>query len=121
MLKACIMALAMSGALLLSGCDMPVPMADETFGRQNFVSAVALIELHKTRTGDYPASLDQLQYLGDWDQLWLSAVRYEKQPDGYNLFIERGWANEPDLSFPPDFKRGLGIRETNVAWRTPEP
>ncbi len=103
--------------LFVSGCDVNFPNADATFGTQNFASAVSVIELHKLRNGDYPESLDELEFLGQWDGIWLSAVRYEKVENGYNLFVERGWVNEPNLTFPPKFKQGLGIKETNVLWQ----
>ncbi|SEQ81725.1 hypothetical protein SAMN03080615_02868 [Amphritea atlantica] len=105
--------------LILSGCDFEVPGADEKFGTQNFVSAVSIIELHKLRNGEYPESLDDLEFLGDWDGIWLTAVRYEKNGSGYNLYLERGWAGKPSLEFPDKFKHGLGIKETNVKWQSP--
>lgn len=101
----------------LSGCNLEFPEMDEKFGKQNFVSAVSIIELHNTRHGTYPESLDQLEFLGDWDSLWLSAVRYEKLEEGYNLFIERGHMGKPNLVLPLEFKKGLGIRDTNVVWQ----
>ena len=105
-------------ALLLTGCDTWFAANDEKFGRQNFVSAISIIELHKTRNGSYPGSLQDLQYLGDWDAIWLSAVRYERVQGGYNLFVERGWMGEPDLKFPAGFKRGLGLKDSNVTWES---
>ena len=102
--------------LLLSSCKFDVPQMDEKFGKQNFVSAVSMIELHKTRYGTYPDSIKNLRYLGDWDAIWLSAVRYEKVKGGYNLYVERGWMNTPSLEMPVGFKQGLGIRESNVKW-----
>jgi len=104
---------------VLSACDFEVPGADKKFGTQNFVSAVSIIELHKLRNGEYPESLKDLEFLGDWDGIWLSAVRYEKSGDGYNLFLERGWAGKPSLEFPVKFKQGLGIKDSNVKWSTP--
>lgn len=101
---------------ILSGCDFEVPGADEKFGTQNFVSAVSIIELHKLRNNEYPQSLKELEFLGDWDGIWLSAVSYEKNGDGYNLYLERGWAGKPSLEFPVKFKQGLGIKESNVSW-----
>ena len=104
--------------LSISGCNFEVPGADEKFGTQNFVSAVSLIELHKTRNGEYPESLSDLEFLGDWDGIWLTAVKYEKTGNGYNLYLERGWAGKPSLEFPIKFKEGLGIKKTNVKWIT---
>ncbi len=104
--------------LLFSGCDFEVPGADQKFGKQNFVSAISIIELHKIRNGEYPENLKELEFLGDWDGIWLSAVRYEKEKDkdGYNLFLERGWTGKPNLEFSIEFKQGLGIKKTNVKW-----
>jgi len=103
----------------LAGCDFEVPLADEKFGTQNFVSAVSIIELHRLRNGEYPEKLGNLEFLGDWDGIWISAVRYEKNGDGYDLYVERGWAGKPNLEFPSRFKLGLGIKNTNVNWVTP--
>ena len=103
--------------LLLSGCDFEFPGGlDEKFGDQHFKSAISAIELHNTRTGRYPDSLDDLEYLGDWDLIWLSSVRYEKVEGGYDLFVERGWVGEPSLELPADYKVGLGLVDSNVEW-----
>jgi hypothetical protein len=100
----------------LVGCDLGVLGADEKFGRQNFNSAISLIELHKVRYGEYPKSLNDLRFLGDWDQIWLSAVNYERTEEGYDLFLVRGLVDVPELEYPKEFKNGLGIRATNVRW-----
>ena len=103
---------------LFFGCDPSAfaPDMDEMFGDQNFKSAVAVIELHRTRTDEYPKTLSDLDYLGEWDTIWLSGVEYERVEDGYNLFVVRGWVGEPALELPDDYRRGLGIRKTNVTW-----
>ena len=87
---------------------------DQKFGDQNFKSAIAIIELHKVRFGSYPASLRELRFTGEWDQLWLNAVQYRKLDDGYELNLTRGWVGKPDLTYPAEFWQGLGIRKTNV-------
>lgn len=102
--------------LLLCGCEFDIPGADQKFGKQNFVSAVSIIELHKLRSGEYPENLKEPEFLGDWDGIWLSAVRYEKSGSGYNLYLERGWNSKPALELPEKFKQGLGIKNTNVKW-----
>ena len=104
--------------VFLSGCDVEtfMPGVNEQFGKQNFNSAVALIELHKTRKGSYPANLAELEHLGDWDQIWLNSVRYEKTETGYNLFVDRGFSSEPDLIYPLDFKQRLGLEDSNIKW-----
>lgn len=101
---------------LLVGCDFGPKGLDETFGRQHFVSAVAMIELYNVRNGEYPDTLNDLEFLGDWDKIWMNVVRYEKTESGYNLFVERGWMGRPSLFFPVEFKNGLGIEKTNVEW-----
>jgi hypothetical protein len=102
--------------IVVSGCEFELPGADQTFGTQNFVSAISIIELHNIRNGEYPNNLKELEFLGDWDGIWLSAVRYEKNGSGYNLYLERGWVGKPSLEFPLKFKTGLGIKETNIKW-----
>ena len=102
---------------LLSGCDFEITGGvDQKFGDQHFKSAISAVELHKTRTGGYPDTLDDLEYLGDWDLIWVNSVRYEKAGDGYNLFIERGWMGEPSLELPIGYRRGLGLLDSNVVW-----
>lgn len=101
---------------LLLGCNLEIPEADKKFGTQHFASAVATIELHKLRNGAYPESLKDLEFLGDWDAIWISTVRYELNGDGYNLYLERGWIGKASLEFPVKFKQGLGIKESNVRW-----
>lgn len=103
-------------SILLAGCDSLFPGADETFGKQNFVSAVSIIELHQLRNHIYPDSLDELEYLGDWDAIWLSAVRNERVEGGNNLYVERGWIGEPELKIPVGFKIAPGLRDSNVEW-----
>jgi hypothetical protein len=107
--------------LLLSGCGQFAGVADAKFGDQHFKTAVSLIELYHLRHGTYPASLDQLDFVGDWDQIALSAVKYEKLTDGYSLDLVRGWVGKPDVSYPPEFWKGLGIRRTNVGRATAAP
>ena len=42
-------------------------------------------------------------------------VRYEKLPDGYALdLVTWKGGGKPELSHPPEFWHGLGIRRTNV-------
>lgn len=66
--------------------------ADNAFGDQNLKTAVALIELHKVCTGRYPASLQDLQFTGQWDQLAIHSVFYASNADGsaYYVEVERG-------------------------------
>lgn len=88
--------------------------ADNQFGDQHFKTAITLIELHYVRYGDYPQSLADLKYTGDWDQLAIQSVSYQKADKGYILNLERGWVGKADLEYPPDFWQNLGIIESNV-------
>lgn len=81
---------------------------------QAFKTAIALIELHHRRRGSYPDSLDELQFLGHSDTSLFRWVRYEKLPDGYALDLVSWKGAKPELSHPPAFWHGLGIRRTNV-------
>ncbi len=81
---------------------------------QAFKTAIALIELHHRRRGSYPDSLDELQFVGHSDTSLFRWVRYEKLPDGYALDLVTWKGGKPELSHPPEFWHGLGIRRTNV-------
>ena len=83
---------------------------DAMFGDQHLKTAVALIELHKVRTGHYPEDLRKLQFTGQWDMIALQSVRYVVAPDGasYYVEVERGWIGKPQLKMPDEFWRGTG-------------
>ena len=87
-----------------------VKMADQQFGDQHLKTAVALIELHKLRTGRYPKDLSELRYVGQWDMLAIQSVRYAAASDGSSYFVEvkRGWIGKPALNMPADFWHGTG-------------
>jgi hypothetical protein len=106
--------LALVLVLGLVACGRFRAQADEQFGDQNFKSAIALIELHKVRFGSYPDQLSDLKFTGQWDQIWMSAVKYTRLTEGYELDLVRGWVGTPSLEYPPDFWRGLGLRKTNM-------
>jgi hypothetical protein len=99
--------------MTLSACDIKKE-ADQKFGDQHFKTAVALIELHKVRFGEYPTSLVDLKFTGEWDQMALRSVRYKRVENGYELDIIRGWVGKPDLSYPPDFWKGPGVIRSSV-------
>ena len=83
---------------------------DAKFGDQHLKTAVALIELHKTRRGKYPKSLQDLRYIGDWDSIALHSVRYvvNDEQDRYCVEVIRGWIGKPDLKMPEEFWQGTG-------------
>jgi hypothetical protein len=89
--------------------------ANQQFGDQHFKTAIALIELHKVREGDYPFSLDSLKYLGDWDKIIFNSVKYRKLEEGYELDLINGWMGKPrELNYPDEFWRGIGLRKSNI-------
>ncbi|MCX6952712.1 MAG: hypothetical protein NTV51_11190 [Verrucomicrobia bacterium] len=83
---------------------------DAMFGDQHLKTAVALIELHKVRTGRYPEDLRKLQFTGQWDMIAVQSVRYVAAADGSSYYVEvqRGWIGKPELSMPAEFWRGTG-------------
>jgi hypothetical protein len=97
----------------LASCDFQA-QADAKFGDQNFKTAIALVELHKVRNGVYPEQLKDLRFVGDWDGIALSAVRYQRVEGGYQLDVVRGWIGQPTLSYPPEFWKGLGLVRSNM-------
>jgi hypothetical protein len=97
----------------LAGCDFQRD-ADAKFGDQYFKTVIALIELHKVRTGQYPAALSELEFLGDWDPIALHSVSYRRLASGYELELTRGWIGQPELKYPKEFWQGLGLVQSNV-------
>jgi len=100
-------------SLALSGCTFRNEM-DQKFGDQHFKTSVALIELHKVRFGEYPNSLTDLKFVGEWDQIALSNVKYKKVANGYELDVVKGWVGKPQLSYPDEFWKGLGVVRSNM-------
>lgn len=89
------------------------------FADQDFKTAIAVIELHNTRFGRYPTSLEELRFLGDWDRSSLVSVEYRPLVDGYELNLIGPWSEAERPSYPVEFFQGLGLEKTNV--RTMEP
>jgi hypothetical protein len=108
--------LLLPGAVLLLAvlsCNLQKE-ADAKFGDQHFKTAIALIELHKIRFGEYPKDLNDLKFVGEWDRIIYSSVEYIRLEGGYELNISRGWVARPELEYPPDFWKGLGLIRSNV-------
>lgn len=105
--------LALVLAISLASCDFQKE-ADAKFGDQHFKTAISLIELHKVRNGSYPASLNDIQFAGDWDAIALASVEYVKLEAGYELNVTRGWVDTPVLTYPKEFWQGLGILKSNL-------
>lgn len=109
----CFAAALLSVPIIFSACAFQRE-ADRKFGDQDFKTAIALIELHKIRFGEYPASLKELKFVGEWDAIALSAVEYKRLDNGYELNAVKGWVGKPELKYPPEFWRGLGLVKSNV-------
>ncbi|MBO9201796.1 MULTISPECIES: hypothetical protein [Niastella] len=104
-------------SILFTGCGFGKlkDQANTQFGDQHFKTAIALIELYKVRFGEYPASLDSIRYVGDWDKIATMSVSYQKLDTGYELDLVNGWLGKPDtLAYPADFWKGLGLVRSNV-------
>jgi hypothetical protein len=104
--------------LFLNSCNLVKfqEEANSKFADQYFKTAIAHVELYKIRYGQYPANLNELKYLGDWDAGIFSSVEYEKLPYGYRLDIVKGFIKgiPDDLKYPPDFWNGLGLKRSNL-------
>ena len=104
-------------SILFSNCNIGniKEKANKQFGDQHFKTAIALIELHKVRFGEYPPSLDSIKYAGDWDFAIRTSVKYERLDNGYKLDLVNGWIGKPTtLEYPEDFWYGLGLIESNM-------
>lgn len=95
--------------LLPSGERLPAhPGVEAEVTDQQFKTAIALVELHRLRFGEYPASLPELQFLGYHDRAMLRGLKYERLAEGYDVEV-----TAPPPEYPPEFWRGLGIRRPN--------
>lgn len=105
-------------ALTFSSCDFInfQEKANAQFADQHFKTAIANIELYNIRYGQFPTSLDNLDFLGEWDKLTFESVSYEKLDTGYRLDIANGIVNgtQPALKYPKEFWQGLGIKQSNI-------
>ncbi|MEZ4842988.1 MAG: hypothetical protein R3A43_01915 [Bacteroidia bacterium] len=105
-------------ALTFSSCDFInfQEKANSQFADQHFKTAIANIELFNIRYGQYPTSLDKLDFLGDWDKMIFQSVSYEKLDTGYRLDIVKGIVNDTptDLKYPKEFWQGLGLKQSNI-------
>lgn len=107
--------------LLLAACDISMENSsmedlNKSLAKSSFTAAIQLLELHKIRNGEYPASLSELKYVGSFDKESLGFVRYERSGDGYNLYIHKTWSSNSELEFNSRFKNGLGLENSNVKW-----
>jgi hypothetical protein len=99
--------------ITVTGCDFKKE-ADAKFGDQHFKTVIALVELHKVRSGTYPNTLKDMPFTGDWDAIAMSSVEYKKLETGYALNVALGWIGKPQLTYPKEFWQGLGLVKSNL-------
>ena len=112
-----ILIVLIASTLLFAQCGMKKleKQAMEKFGDQHFKTAIALIELHKIRFGEYPTTLDSLKFIGDWDQMIFASIKYQKLDKGYELDLTNDLLGMPDsLNYPDEFWKGLGLVRSNM-------
>lgn len=99
--------------------NMQKMMAD-----MEFKKAIAQIELHKVRNGNYPNSLSELKFLSAMDSSMFSYVEYTRLDAGYELNLAvklvglNGKESNLDLQYPPEFWKGLGCVRSNLKRNT---
>lgn len=112
--------LSLCMVVFLSSCDVLDEFNEQSFAAfndQHFKTSIAPIELHKVRFGQYPQTLLDLKYVGDWDAMAISSVSYTKSStesgDGYYLYVKPAMGGEVKLDYPDEFWNGLGIINKN--------
>ena len=99
----------------LTGCFKEFQeQANTQFGDQHFKTAIALIELHNIREGEYPATLEDLKYIGEWDKIIFNSVDYKRLEGGYELNFVNRMGETKEIKYPDDFWNGLGLKKSNL-------
>ena len=93
----------------------------DKLAEQQLKTAVALIELHKVRYGQYPQTMKDLKFTGEWDAMALNCVAYYPNADRTAYFIEfkTYWTDDqpqpetlsefwPEIELPAEFWQGTG-------------
>jgi hypothetical protein len=52
--------------------------------------------------------------VGEWDRGALISVAYKKVANGYELDVVKGWVGKPELTYPDEFWKGLGVVRSNM-------
>lgn len=104
--------------LTIASCDM-LNLADKAnsqFADQHYKTAISLIELYNIRYGHFPQTLDSLTFLGEFDKIIFTSVKYELLDTGYRLDAVYGIikGKPSNLEYPKEFWQGLGIRKSNI-------
>lgn len=80
------------------------------FDDQHYKTSIALIELYKIRNGAYPDSLNDIKFIGDWDNQFLFAATYKEAGVGYTLNLKNGGDKKIISHYPKEFWNGVGIQ-----------
>lgn len=101
--------------------DASMAAGQQMFADQEFKKAIGAIELHKLRNGKYPASLNELQYLGSLDSTLFHFVEYKSMDSLYELNVKYEYSsfsneskNKITLKYPKEFWKGLGCVKSNA-------
>lgn len=93
----------------------------EMLADQNFKYAIAHIEVYKLRHGEYPPSLNQLEYLSQMDSGLYQFVQYTRLDTAYELDVHydivspfEKTQSEGSLHYPAEFWKGLGCVKSNA-------
>jgi len=112
-------ALVIAGPFLLQSAWSNLQNDSEV---DSLVRVVSLIELHRLRNGQYPATLDELEYLGQWDGISVSGMDYAPAPDHSAYFLQpRSTRARTVATMPEEFWRGTGYRAELSSLPRPPP
>jgi hypothetical protein len=116
--------------LLLSACipdnikeqmNEGLSNANQMMADWEFKTAIAQIELHKVRNGNYPNSLSELKFLSAMDSSMFSYVDYTRLDSVYELNLNMEFPSfdgkktkRVNLQYPPEFWKGLGCIKSNA-------
>ncbi|WP_143164721.1 hypothetical protein [Chryseolinea serpens] len=101
--------------------DEQLLIAENMLNDREFKNAIAHIELHKLRNGNYPNALSELMFLTAMDSSIFYSVEYTRLDSVYELNInfEHSFFGDEEkkagqLKYPPEFWKGLGCVKSNV-------
>jgi hypothetical protein len=95
--------------------------AQQMMADWEFKKAIAQIELHKLRNGQYPNSLSELKFLSPMDSSMFKNVDYTRLDSVYELNLKMELVSldgketrRIELKYPAEFWTGLGCVKSNV-------
>jgi len=101
--------------------DKGMQLGQQMMADSEFKKALAYVELHKIRNGNYPNSLSELEYLSVMDSSIFQHVEYTRLDSGYELNVNfdiPSFASKEvtklELKYPAEFWKGLGCVRSNT-------